>query len=224
MAQEVETQDLVSVGSRVSWGAILAGAFIALTLCIFLTALGTAVGVTIFDNVRTDQLAVGAGIWSLVTLLVSLFVGGYVASRCTVGERKNEAMMYGVLVWAVLIGVMATAAAVGQNAYLNFSNYLAQTGTTLSQQRPVQFTPEQYQQAGVNAEAQRKLNEISVEADRIRQTTSPTTAAWWAFAGIGFSLFAAIGGALLGAGPELVLRYWSGRRAIVTTAPPQPHM
>src|SRR5437764_8437075 len=68
---EVETQDVASVGSRVSWGAIFAGAFVALTLCVFLGLLGGALNLTAVDaDVRDDQLAVGAGIWSILALLV----------------------------------------------------------------------------------------------------------------------------------------------------------
>ena len=91
MATEVETQDVVSVGSRVSWGAVFAGAVVALTLCIFLSVLGAALGLTFLHDTeaRAEHVATGAGIWTIVSLLISLFVGGLVTSRTTVGERKG---------------------------------------------------------------------------------------------------------------------------------------
>jgi len=216
---EIETQDVASVGSRVSWGAILAGAFVALTLSIFLTALGGALGLTVIDHtdVRGDQLATGAGIWSIASLLIALFVGGFVTSRCTVGERKTEGAMYGVLVWGVMVVAMATAGAAGSGAYLGLSNYMAQSGTAMTQPRAQQFTMEQYRQAGWNNVTQEKLNEMRQSARNTADNTSPMAAAWWAFAGIGFSLFAAVAGGLVGAGPEFVLRYFHGRRVITST-------
>jgi hypothetical protein len=224
MAQP-ETQDLVSVGSRVSWGAILAGAFVALTLCIFLGVLGGTLNLTAADtNVRGDQLAIGAGIWAILSLLVALFIGGFVASRTTVGERKSEALMYGVLVWAVLVGMMTALAAAGSQADLGFNSYLRGTQTTMAQpnlQQPV--TGEMLQKANVNLTEQQRnnLNQQLAQAHQATANTNATAKAWWAFAGIGFSLFAAIIGALVGAGPELVLRYWGRRRVVVT--PPPPH-
>jgi len=221
MAAEVETQDVASVGSRVSWGAVFAGAVVALTLYVFLSVLGVALGLTISDrtSTSTEHVATGAGIWAIVSLLVALFVGGLVTSRTTVGEKKGEAMMYGVLVWAALVGMMAGIGAAGQSAYFGFSNYLSRAGQTMAQpqqtltvERARQFfsNPTEEQVNRYNA-----AHPTSPEASNISRVSS----AWWAFAGIGFSLFAAIAGALFGAGPELVLRYWAGRR-LVTTPPP----
>jgi len=221
MAAEVETQDVASVGSRVSWGAVFAGAVVALTLCIFLSMLGAALGLTIWDrtDTSTEHLATGAGIWAIVSLLVSLFVGGLVTSRTTVGEKKGEAMMYGVLVWAALIGMMAGIGAAGQSAYFGFGNYLSRAGQTIAQPRDA-LTVDRAKEFFTNP------TQEQVQKWNTRHSASPeahnmsrVAAAWWAFAGIGFSLFAAIAGALFGAGPELVLRYWAGRR-LVTTPPP----
>jgi hypothetical protein len=225
MATEVETQDVVSVGSRVSWGAVFAGAVVALTLCIFLSVLGTALGLTFAHDTDAgaDQIVTGAGIWTIVSLLIALFVGGLVTSRTTVGERKGEAMMYGVLVWAALIGMMAAIGAAGTSAYFGFGNYLNRAGQTIAQPQLQQnLNVENARQAGITMtpEQATRYNELQNAAQRKIENRSPVQAAWWAFAGIGFSLFAAIAGALLGAGPELVLRYWAGRRVLAT---PPPH-
>lgn len=224
MAAEVETQDVVSVGSRVSWGAVFAGAVVALTLCIFLSILGAALGLTFLHdtNTRADHIATGAGIWAIASLLIALFIGGLVTSRTTVGEKKGEAMMYGVLVWAASLALMAGIAAAGQSAYFGFSNYLNRAGQTVAQPQFQQaFNPETARKAGITftQEQVNRYNEVENAAHRQANERSPVAAAWWAFAGIGFSLFAAIAGALVGAGPELVLRYWAGRR-LVTTPPP----
>lgn len=218
---EVETQDVVSVGSRVSWGAVFAGAFVALTMCIFFGMLGAALNLSTANaDVRGEQLATGAGIWAIVTLLVSLFVGGFVTSRTTVGEKKGETLMYGVLVWAVLVGMMVGVAAVGTHADYGFGGYLRQAGTTMTQPQLQQVTVEQGQKAGLTPQQVTNLNTQLEASQRTASELSATARAWWAFAGIGLSLFAAILGALVGAGPELVLRHWTGRRLVAT---PPPH-
>jgi hypothetical protein len=217
---EVETQDVVSVGSRVSWGAIFAGAFVALTMCIFFGMLGAALNITTAESVRGEHLATGAGIWAIATLLLSLFVGGFVTSRTTVGERKGETLMYGVLVWALLVGMLVGVGAAGAaSADYGFSAYLRPVGNTMTQPRIQQVTPEEGQKAGLTSQQISNLNAQRAEAARAANELSATAKAWWAFAGIGLSLFAAILGALIGAGPELVLRHWTGRR-LVTTPPP----
>jgi len=222
MASEVETQDVVSVGSRVSWGAVFAGAVVALTLCLFLAVLGGALGLTVLHdtNTRADHIATGAGIWAIASLLIALFIGGLVTSRTTVGEKKGEAMMYGVLVWAASLALMASIAAAGRGAYFGFSEYLSRAGETVAQPQFQQtFNTDAATKAGITREQWNRYNELE-SARRQVNDRSPVAAAWWAFAGIGFSLFAAIAGALIGAGPELVLRYWAGRRVVVT---PPPH-
>jgi len=218
MAAEVETQDVVSVGSRVSWGAVFAGAVVALTLCLFLSMLGGAIGLTVWDNTNASEqhVAIGAGIWAIATLLISLFVGGLVTSRTTVGEKKGEALMYGVLTWAASLAFMAAIAASGRSAYFSFSSYLNQASQTMG-----------HPQSSLSVERARTIFGQTVTQEQVNQFNrgdvadgNRVSAAWWAFAGIGFSLFAAIAGALIGAGPELVLRYWAGRRLVAT---PPPH-
>ena len=221
MAAEVETQDVVSVGSRVSWGAVFAGTVVALTLYVFLSVLGAALGLTLLNRTSEEHLATGAGIWAIVSLLIALFVGGLVTSRTTVGEKKGEAMMYGVLVWATLVGVMAAIGAAGQSAYFGFSNYLNRAGQTIVHPQTQQaINAERAKSAGMTQQQVDAYNRVQDVAQQQAQQMNPVAAAWWAFAGIGFSLFAAIAGALLGAGPELVLRYWAGRRVLAT---PPPH-
>jgi hypothetical protein len=204
---------------------VFAGAVVALTLQVFLSVLGVALGLTFLHDTsaQAEHVATGAGIWVIVSLLISLFVGGLVTSRTTVGERKGEAMMYGVLVWGTLIGMMAAIAAAGNSAYFGFGNYMSRAGQTIVHPQLKQgFNVENARQAGITVtqEQATRYNELQNAAQQQVDNRSPVANAWWAFAGIGFSLFAAIAGAMLGAGPDLVLRYWAGRRVLAT---PPPH-
>ena len=106
MAESTSTlkaTDLLSVKSRVSWGAIGAGAMIALAVYFFLTLLGLAIGLEVASRRAVDQnLGVGAAVYSVFTLLLSMFLGGWTTSRLAVGETKLEAILYGVILWGVL--------------------------------------------------------------------------------------------------------------------------
>ena len=99
----LKATDLLAVKSRVSWGAIAAGAMVALAVYFFLTLLGLAIGLEVASRRPVDQgLGLGAGIYSIVTLLLSMFLGGWTTSRLAVGETKLEAVLYGVILWGVL--------------------------------------------------------------------------------------------------------------------------
>jgi len=99
----LKATDLLSVKSRVSWGAIAAGAMVALAIYFLLTLLGLAIGLEVVSRRPVDQgLGIGAAIYSIFTLLLSMFLGGWATSRLAVGETKLEAVLYGVILWGVL--------------------------------------------------------------------------------------------------------------------------
>jgi hypothetical protein len=99
----LKATDLLSVKSRVSWGAIGAGAMVALAIYFFLTLLGLAIGLEVASRRAVDQqLGIGAAIYSIFTLLFAMFLGGWTTSRLAVGETKLEAVLYGVILWGVL--------------------------------------------------------------------------------------------------------------------------
>jgi len=94
--------DLLAVKSRVSWGAIAAGAMVALTIYIVLTLLGIALGVEVAVQGTDSRLGMGTAIYSIVVLLLAMFFGGWATSRLAVGESKTEAVLYGLILWGVL--------------------------------------------------------------------------------------------------------------------------
>src|SRR3954449_4728987 len=96
------TADLLAVRSRVSWGAIAAGAMVALTIYIVLTLLGLALGVEAAARGGDQRLGIGTAIYSIVVLLLAMFFGGWATSRLAVGESKTEAVLYGIILWGVL--------------------------------------------------------------------------------------------------------------------------
>ncbi|WP_458094259.1 hypothetical protein [Roseomonas sp. WA12] len=90
---------------RVSWGAVLAGAIVALAIGLMLNVLGAAVGATLVDTTARDTPAassfgIGAGIWLLVSNLIGLGVGGYTAARLSGTASNTDATLHGMAMWA----------------------------------------------------------------------------------------------------------------------------
>jgi hypothetical protein len=109
-----------SNSSGVSWGAVIAGAFVAAALSLALLALGTGIGMSSISpwaNSGASAAKVGAGaiVWFVVMQLIAFSIGGYLAGRLRtkwVNVHTHEVYFrdtaHGFLVWAV--GTVLTAA------------------------------------------------------------------------------------------------------------------
>ncbi|XXF79320.1 hypothetical protein P2318_06090 [Myxococcaceae bacterium GXIMD 01537] len=89
---------------KLSWGAILGGAFVALGVWILLYALGMALGLTSVnpDNPGSAKGAgIITGIGSLIAPLIALFVGGLVAARTAGVVDKAGGALHGAVLWGV---------------------------------------------------------------------------------------------------------------------------
>jgi hypothetical protein len=97
---------------RVHWGPIIAGLVIALSTQLVLSALGVAVGAGAIGDSgapRTDAPSVGTniGIWSIISLLLSLFAGGWTAARTAGRMSRNTALLNGAILWASTLALSA---------------------------------------------------------------------------------------------------------------------
>jgi hypothetical protein len=90
-------------GAKVSWGGIFGGVLVAVGLLFLLAALGVAVGITAADPGQTQAstLGTGAGIWTGLSLLIALFVGGMVSTRTGAITDRTTGLFEGALVWVV---------------------------------------------------------------------------------------------------------------------------
>ena len=104
--------DLLGVKSRVSWGAILAGSVVALAVYFVFTLLFGALGITLTGtNMDRDSIGTGVLIAMLLSIIVALFLGGWVSSQLTAGENRQEAVLYGLLTWATVTALAVFMAA-----------------------------------------------------------------------------------------------------------------
>lgn len=110
----------VNFFSKISWSAILAGVVVALISQLLLSLLGIGIGMAAMnpmeENVQFSNLGVGAIIWWIVTILISLFLGGWVAGRWGGSITSTGRVFHGVLVWCVftLFSFYLTTTAIGR--------------------------------------------------------------------------------------------------------------
>jgi hypothetical protein len=134
---------------RLYWGAILGGVVTALAVWALLYAFGLAVGLSAVDPRSPGSLrasGIFTGIWSLVTPIVSLFVGGAVASRGADVTSRVAGALHGLVVWGLVtlagawlvtsllttvlsgIGMVAIAGSAALQGAGTPGGYAAQTG------------------------------------------------------------------------------------------------
>lgn len=110
----METSTLIEKPGLISWGAIIGGVIIVLALSVLLSVLGTALGFTMVDP-YAEQPVEGVGtavtIWSFVSILISLAVGGFVAGRLA----GAVGISHGILVWAtsLIIAIIISSMIIG---------------------------------------------------------------------------------------------------------------
>lgn len=109
---------LPSGGRRVSWGAVFAGVFCGMAIQLLLTSLGGAIGLTTLDAAGTDAakgVGIGAGIWLLISMLVSAYAGGWIAARLSANTDRLDSAIHGLASWAVtwLLGAALMLAGAG---------------------------------------------------------------------------------------------------------------
>lgn len=112
---------------KVSWGAIIAGAIVAVSTVISLGFLGAGIGLWAVepggDPDSISGMATTGAVYLVIAQLVALFVGGYLASRMSAAWDKQNAIMHGVVVWALatIASIWLAASAVSSIFYTSVS-------------------------------------------------------------------------------------------------------
>lgn len=98
----------------IRWGAVIAGGFAALGIALLLEMLVVGGDLASTDVHRADSwrgLAGGSGIWSVIAVIVALFLGGLVAGRLAHVRDRGVTALHGGVMWA-LVMVFGTLLAV----------------------------------------------------------------------------------------------------------------
>jgi len=240
--EDVHLEDVVEVGSRVSWGAVLAGAGMAMAVGFVLTLFGQAIGISISDRASRDSLGLSAVVWTLFTSILALFVGGWVTSQCVVGETKTESVVHGIIMWGVTLAMAlwGTGSAIRSNfmAMMPIASIAGVTtepgdrqafqGTSAASipqdNAPRALVPNTGNWTDQNNLGNRSYatsNAGDPRRSNANADQATTRASWWTLANAVLSIVAAVGGAFVGAGPTFRLlplhithRHFSGRGAV----------
>ena len=181
---------------QVRWGPIVAGLVIALSTQLVLSALGVAVGATNIGDSgapRTDApgVGVGVGIWSIISLLIALFVGGWTAARTSGRVSRNSALLNGAILWASTLALSAWLLSSGVSGA--FGVAASNAGSVITQAR--QSLPNN----PVGTTGQNVPNSPTITAQQTRDVAANTAKVSWSFVfGSLLGLVAALVGSTVG--------------------------
>ncbi len=89
----------------VSWRAILAGVVTILSVMLILNLLGIAIGLGSIEPTEESNplsgLGTGTLIWWILSNLIALFLGGFVAARVGVSFSNKSGIIQGIMTWAL---------------------------------------------------------------------------------------------------------------------------
>jgi hypothetical protein len=115
----VAVEGAPKLSSRVSWGAIFAGAFVAVVVGAMINLLGAGVGGLTIDvrggsTPDLSTLTTAGAVWLIASTLVALAVGGFIAGRLSGTADSEDGLCHGLAVWAVaaLLGAATIGSAV----------------------------------------------------------------------------------------------------------------
>lgn len=196
--------------SRVSWGAIFAGTFIALGVLALLGMMGSAIGLNAIEPAGSgmDGVGIGAAIWWIVTSVIALGIGGYVAGHLSGIPEKRSATAHGATVWG-LVTVITLWLAAGMVGSLVNTATGALAGTVRAAGAVAGDAGQAAATAGVDIpedqirrraeqvldqarQEVRQIDRSEVAAGSERALDAVSSAAWYAFFASLLSLLAAV--------------------------------
>ncbi|QQC66950.1 hypothetical protein [Paraburkholderia ginsengisoli] len=116
---------------RVSWGSVIAGVILSLTVYLILSVLGAAIGMSALSPLsRPNPLqgfGFGSGAYLIVMTVIAVFIGSYFAGRCA----PVLGWLHGLLAWAVMILLVVYSATSLIGSAVSAAGSLASTGATV---------------------------------------------------------------------------------------------
>lgn len=171
-----------TVFTAVRWGAVLAGVAVGLSIQLMLTLLGIATGLSTTEVADDELVGTGPLIWAGISMLISAFVGGYVAARMSGLKRRVDGVLHGAVSWAVttiLFAVLATSiggALVG-SVFNNMRQVAQAQAQAIEGEGPLAaFMRDQFGQMNVITLAQLQQYLQNGERDEAVQLLTSTTA------------------------------------------------
>jgi hypothetical protein len=101
---------------NISWGAIFSGVTVGVATHLLLTLIGVAAGLSAVEPQSSEPVGhvpMMVGIWNGISMLISAFIGGYVAARSSGLTRRVDGVLHGFVAWGatlLLFTYLATTA------------------------------------------------------------------------------------------------------------------
>lgn len=119
---------------RMSWGAVLAGAAVALSVQLLLSLLGLGIGLATVDPAAADTpdaatFGIATGVFYAIVTLLSLFAGGWVAGRLAGMPVRTDGLLHGLVTWSVAMLLLLYVVTTSVGAVL--SGTLGMVGSAL---------------------------------------------------------------------------------------------
>jgi hypothetical protein len=184
----------------------------ALAVQLVLTLLGGSIGLSVREEITAETFGTGAVIWGVASIVIALFVGGYITSQCTVGENRGEAVVHGLVMWGTTLAIVALFTAMGLRAGFNSMIGMASLGQVALQ--GVDETSEAaarttgIPQSAIDSAKSQVAASAGVTQERVTEQEASEVAmkaSWYALFGVMLSMAAAAIGAFLGGGPTFRL-------------------
>lgn len=156
--------------SRVSWGAIFAGTVVGIGVLLMLSLAGLALGLSSADfGPGEDGLSgftTGAGIWLVISQLVALAIGGFVAGRLAAIPKTTSTAFHGAAVWGVATIAMAYLASSAVSSVVSTAtSAVGSVASGVAQVAPA-AAPDQQTQNQVAGQAESAFNSILNEREQ----------------------------------------------------------
>jgi hypothetical protein len=160
--------------NRISWGAVFAGVALALATQLILNLLGLGIGASTFNpasgsNPSASTFSIGAGLWWLLSGIISALVGGYTAGRLAGQPRESSGGWHGLTAWAIatlltIALLTTTVGAIAGGAFATIASIAGgatQTLGTAAQSAVQAAAPGVYQAADPWASIERSVRDAS---------------------------------------------------------------
>lgn len=197
-----------------SWGAIFASLAVGIGINTLLMMVGVAAGLTATQATdAVEGISIASGIWTALSMLISAFIGGYVAAKLSGLKRRTDGILHGLVAWGATLltfAFLATTAAgnilgsaftvLGQNTEI--SRDLTQAGENIIDKT-----------AGVIEQRSAASPRARANAEEAIETAAAAT--WWLFFGSLLAMLLSIWGGSLGVKPRIRLTERGGSRVPV---------
>ncbi|MDQ3138597.1 MAG: hypothetical protein M3Q93_13550 [Gemmatimonadota bacterium] len=194
---------------------MFAGLVVAIALQLTLTLLGAAIGFSAWQPGESARaVGVGAAIWAIVSVLLSLFVGGRTTGWLAGFLTRTDGILHGILLWAMstivavwllasgvsalaggATGLVGDVLGVGAQAAGQVAGGAASSRSGRAAAEDLGESAESLMQANRDR-AERLADTVGARAASMGREAegSADTGAWLALLALGLSLAAAVGG------------------------------